>query len=169
MRKRSLLALGALVAGLGTTLVFDPPPLLIWNPSASAPVGLYAILPGVRLKRGDFALAWPPRAARELAARRHYLPRNVPLVKRVAALDGDRICARGVRIMVGQRIVARRHAVDAHDRPLPAWQGCRMLTDGEVLLLMPHPDSFDGRYFGAAQRAQVIGKAVPLWVRYATR
>lgn len=165
MRKRGTLALVALVVGLGTTLVFDPPPLLIWNPSASAPVGFYAVLPSARLKRGDYALAWPPEATRELAARRHYLPRNVPLVKRVAALGGDRICARGRWILVGQRTVARRRAADVHGRPLPAWQGCRTLADGEVLLLMPHPDSFDGRYFGATQRAQVIGKAVPLWVR----
>lgn len=164
MRKRGTLALVALVVGLGTTLVFDPPPLLIWNPSASAPVGLYAVLPGAGLERGDYALAWPPTTARSLAARRHYLPRNVPLVKRVAATGGDRICARGQRIMVGQRIVARRHA-DAQGRPLPAWQGCRTLSQGELLLLMPHPHSFDGRYFGATQRVQVIGKAVPLWVR----
>ena len=165
MRRRSTLALGALVVGLGTTLVCDPPPLLVWNPSASAPVGLYAAQPAARLKRGDLALAWPPDEARELAARRHYLPRNVPLVKRVAALGGERICARGNRIMVQGRVVARRQTTDAQGRPLPAWQGCRTLSNGELLLLMPHPHSFDGRYFGTTQAAQVIGKAVPLWVR----
>ena len=165
MHRRGWLALGLLGAALGATLLRDPVPLLVWNMSASAPVGLYAIRPGAALRRGDYALAWAPAAARELAARRRYLPRNVPLVKRVAALPGDQICAQGDAIRVGGRAAARRRASDAQGRALPAWQGCRTLGAGEMLLLMPHPDSFDGRYFGATQRDQLIGKAVPLWVR----
>jgi type IV secretory pathway protease TraF len=43
-------------------------------------------------------IAWPPDVARDLASRRRYLPRNVPLVKPVAAIAGDRVCARAAAV-----------------------------------------------------------------------
>jgi type IV secretory pathway protease TraF len=42
-------------------------PLLIWNASASAPLGLYRVVVGP-VKRRDFVLAEAPEGARRLAA-----------------------------------------------------------------------------------------------------
>lgn len=154
------------IAALGLTIACPPVPRLIWNASASAPIGLYWVSPGAAPGRGDMVVAWPPAAARRLAARRHYLPAGVPLVKRVAAIAGDRICAVGRVVTVNGRPVAARRAADAAGRPLPAWTGCVRLGPGMVLLLMrATPDSFDGRYFGPSQARDIIGRASPSWLR----
>ena len=53
---------------------------------------------------------------------------------------------------------------DRIDRPLPDWQGCRIVADGEIFLMnWDVPDSLDGRYFGPIPASAVIGRAVPLW------
>jgi len=159
-----LLAIG--VAALGQTVPCPPGPKLVWNASASAPIGLYAVSPGAALRRGDMVVAWLPSAARQLAARRRYLPPRVPLVKRVAAITGDWICAAADRVTVNGWPVARRRQADAAGRPLPAWAGCRRLGPDRVLLLMSEvPDSFDGRYFGPSKARDIIGKATLLWLR----
>lgn len=165
LRRRGVV-LGAGMACLGLTIALPPLPRLVWNASASAPIGLYAVSPGAPLKRGDMAIAWPPLEARQLAARRRYLPLGVPLVKRVTAVAGDTICGMGDVVTVNGKPLARRRAVDVVGRPLPAWQGCVRLGPGGVFLLMTEtPDSFDGRYFGPTLAQDVIGKATPLWIR----
>ncbi|MES2046617.1 MAG: S26 family signal peptidase [Pseudomonadota bacterium] len=165
LRRRAVL-LGAGIGCLGLTIALPPLPRLVWNASASAPIGLYSVSPGAVLKRGDMVIAWPPAEARHLAASRRYLPSNVPLVKRVAGIAGDTICAVDRVVTVNGRPVAIRRAADAVGRPLPAWQECIRLGPGMVFLLMAEtPDSFDGRYFGATLAQDVIGKATPLWLR----
>jgi len=166
MRLHRAALLGFGIAALGATIARQPLPRLVWNASASAPIGLYAVSPGTAPGRGDMVIAWPPATARQLAAHRHYLPANVPLVKRVVAAAGDTVCAVDRSVTVNGRLAAPRRIVDAAGRPLPAWQGCIRLTQGMVFLLMTEtPDSFDGRYFGPTAARDVIGKATPLWLR----
>ena len=149
---------------LGLTIALPPRPRLVWNASASAPLGLYLVSPGKRPGRGDMVVAWAPQPARLLAARRHYLPLNVPLVKRVAAIGGDKICAIGGVISVDGRAVARRQIQDAAGRAMPWWRGCVTLTGDQFLLLTDAPASFDGRYFGPIWREGNVGRATPLWI-----
>lgn len=164
LRRITLLGLG--MAALGLTTARPPLPRLVWNASASAPIGLYAVSPGTAPGRGDMVIAWPPASARQLAAHRRYLPANVPLVKRVVAVAGDTICAVDRTVTVDGIPVALRRAADAAGRSLPAWQGCIRLAPGMVFLLMTEtPDSFDGRYFGPTAARDVIGRATPLWLR----
>jgi type IV secretory pathway protease TraF len=100
-----------------------------------------------------------PEPIRSLAAERRYLPANVPLVKRVAAASGDRLCARGSEIRINGRLVATRLGRDRLGRPMPWWSGCRRLEAGEIFLLMDRPLSFDGRYFGIIGKSDVVGRA----------
>jgi len=162
-RRGTLVALGC--ACVAATIIVPPLPRLVWNASASAPVGLYRVAPGGALARGDMVIARPPLAVRALAARRRYLPANVPMVKRVVGVPGDRVCATGPTITVNGRPRATRRISDRLGRPLPWWRGCRTLRDGALFLLMAEtPDSFDGRYFGPSDPRDVIGKAAALWV-----
>lgn len=168
-RRRRLTRRGLAVCGLalllGTTIALPPRPVLVWNASASAPVGLYGV-GGEHLRPGDMVIAWPPDHIRRLAARRRYLPANVPLVKRVAAAHGDTACAWGNRILVNGRLAATRLARDGAGRPMPRWSGCITLRHGAMLLLMADSAaSFDGRYFGPTDRDDVVGKATLLWAR----
>lgn len=157
------LALAGLVAGIVVTLLAPPAPRLVWNVSASAPRGLYAVSPGTLVARGDMVIARVPLRWRRLAAARRYIPENVPLVKRVAAAAGDRVCAIDAEIRVNGRRVAIRRARDGQGRTMPAWSGCVTLEVGTLLLLMDAPDSFDGRYFGPTTDGDIVGKARLLW------
>lgn len=169
-RRRPILFAGAValaLLGASATLDFavDPAPRLIWNASASAPIGFWRIDPGARIDGGDMVLVRTPDGVRQLAAQRHYLPANVPLLKRVAAREGQEVCALGPEIFIDGRPVATRRQADRQGRPLPWWHGCERLRKGRLFLLMDHPGSFDGRYFGPVDARNVIGKAVPLWLR----
>ncbi len=166
---RSLHGRAALIGlGIGLllgTIAHPPMPRLIWNASASAPMGLYLIMPAAPLKVGDIVAARAPDGARQLAATRGYLPSGVSLVKRVVAMEGSRICALRSRIIVNGRTVAHRRKRDAEGRAMPWWSGCRWLKRGEVLLLNRAAASFDSRYFGPVGRTAILGKAVLLWQR----
>src|SRR3546814_7581723 len=88
--------------GLGRGLVLlsavlPPAPQLVWNESASAPQGLYDVTPGAWVEPGEMVIARVPHRYRQLADARRYLPMNVPMVQRVAAYAGDRVCASGLR------------------------------------------------------------------------
>lgn len=165
-RRRRIAALIACTAvPLVASIYWKPPVLLVWNASASAPVGLYRLHAGEPVRRGDVAVAWTPEPSRTLAARRHYLPANVPLVKRVAAVAGDRVCAADTGISINGRRVASRRREDTAGRPMPWWTGCRRLSGGEYFLLMDSELSFDGRYFGATSGKDVLGRAELLWAQ----
>lgn len=167
-RRRARLVIFALIgctAPLTASTLWKAPVLLVWNASASAPIGLYGLRSKAAVSRGDMVVAWTPEPARSLAAGRHYLPANVPLVKRVAAVAGDRVCAVGGAISINGRPVARRQRLDAAGRPMPWWSGCRYLRAGEYFLLMDHRRSFDGRYFGVTRSSDVVGRARLLWAQ----
>ncbi|TIO74959.1 S26 family signal peptidase [Mesorhizobium sp.] len=164
VRARKSIAIAAIGLGLlGFTTLAKPTPWLVWNASASAPVGLYRVAAGAPV-RGDLVLVRAPDYVAYLAAQRGYLPRKVPLVKRLAAQPGEHVCAFHDAIIIGGDIVARRLKIDAKGRPLPWWNGCRALTNNEVFLLGDDKDrSFDSRYFGPLPAANIIGRLVPLW------
>lgn len=167
--KRRRLAI-AVLAGLAAiplaaSMLWRLPVLLVWNASASAPIGLYAVTPPDDVRTGEMVIAWTPDPARSLAADRHYLPSNVPLVKRVAAASGDRVCASGEAITINGRRAAVRRSTDAAGRAMPWWRGCRLLARHEYLLQMDKPNSFDGRYFGITDNRDLVGRAVLIWAK----
>lgn len=161
-----------IIAALGlvaiTVIGFAPRhslhPGLVWNASASAPLGLYWVVSTSTYRRGDLVLATPPDRVRDLAARRGYLPLGVPLIKRIAALYGDRICSDDGNVRVNGELLAQRLPFDARNRVLRGWNGCiRLDSSHELLLMRGVRDSFDGRYFGATPIADNLGKLRPLW------
>ncbi len=160
------LVFGALGLGLiGFSIVADPAPALVWNASASAPIGLYRVFPGA-VTRGDLVLIRPPDAVAQLAAERGYLPAGVPLIKRIAAIAGDQVCAVDGLVAINGQAVGRQLRADGIGRPLPLWQGCETIEPGALFLLMEDAEtSFDSRYFGPVPGANVIGKLEPLWTR----
>ena len=163
---RRVAVIGAVITLVGLTIAFPPAPRLVWNASASAPIGLYAVTPGATVEPGDMVIARVPDPSRMMAAERRYIPANVPLVKRVAAAAGDEVCALGREIFVNGTWVVERRASDAKGRPMPWWSGCVRLRGRQLFLLMSDsPGSFDGRYFGVTDGNLVVGKARLLWAR----
>ncbi len=166
LRNRMVIALsmlGVVAIGLGGKTDLYPP-VLVWNASASAPIGLYLRRDEDKVYRGDLVLVEPPESVARFADERRYLPFGVPLIKRVAALSGSTICGQGNIISIDGKAVLRRLKVDGKRRPLPAWSGCHRLGVDEVFLAMEGvPGSFDGRYFGALPVTSIRGRLVPLW------
>lgn len=158
-----------LLIGLGLCLCLGAAlrgsrPAVVFNASPSLPRGLYWVRPATALSPGDIVAVELPAPWRRLAARRGYLPDGLPLIKRVAATAGARVCAAAGRLHIdGQNRPLPQRAADGSGRRLPAWSGCRRLRRGEIFLLAEHPASFDGRYFGPVPQTAVIGKAVLLW------
>jgi conjugative transfer signal peptidase TraF len=154
---------GAAVALIAAT-VPDHRPRVLWNASASLPVGLYLLSASERPSVGDLvAIRLPPEHA-AWASERGYLGRSALLLKRVAALPGAEVCRLGTLIRIDGTAVATALKTDRHGRPMPVWQGCVMLAGREVfLLLVETPDSLDGRYFGTTDAASMFARARPLW------
>jgi len=142
----------------------EPDHQLIYNPSASAPRGFYAVRPARDgLQVGDYALARLPEVVAAFADARGYLPRTVPILKRVGATVGSTVCRDGGLLTVDGVTAAAVPERDGAARRLPVWRGCRRLGRGEVLLLSPRAGSFDGRFYGPIPTTLVIGEARPLW------
>jgi conjugative transfer signal peptidase TraF len=146
------------------TATVHSPPLLVWNATASAPVGLYRIRATGHFAIGDLVIVTPPPTLAPLFADRGYLPLGVPILKHIAALSGANVCRLGERIVIDGIAVAAALDRDREGRLLPNWQGCHQLGHSEVFLLSTErPASLDGRYFGPVPAALIIGRAEPLW------
>jgi type IV secretory pathway protease TraF len=136
-------------------------PLLIYNGSASAPVGFYARRAADPFV-GSYVTVRASAVAPAYAAVRSFDgPRNW-FIKRVAARGGARVCAHGEIVEVNTFSI-RRSAKDSAGRRLPAWRGCRTLAADEYFLLGESADSFDSRYWGPVRRHMIEGVWTPLW------
>lgn len=136
----------------------------IWNASASVPIGLYRVEPVDGINVADIAVVMPPEPLAGFLAERGYLPNGVPLLKRVLALGGQTVCRRGTAILVRGVTIGHARERDSRGRPLFVWQGCGVITDGDVFLMnWDAADSFDSRYFGPLPLTSIIGRAVPVW------
>ena len=105
-----------------------------------------------------------PEPLATFISERGYLPRGVPLMKRILAISGQTVCRSNLTITVDGVEVGAALEHDRAGRDLPVWQGCRRVQTGEVFLMnWQVRDSLDGRYFGLISTDRIIGRAVPLW------
>jgi conjugative transfer signal peptidase TraF len=162
----AILAIMALGVGATALPRLDNRPLwLVWNASASVPIGLYAVDAIIRLHADDLVVVRPPEPLARFLADGGYLPRGVPLLKHVAALAGQSVCRIGRIVTVDAIEIGDARERDGRGRSLPIWQGCRVIATGDVFLMNPQSaDSLDGRCFGPLPAASIIGRAIPLWV-----
>ncbi|ATW05295.1 S26 family signal peptidase [Sphingorhabdus sp. YGSMI21] len=165
MKRRTIFVTAALAIGtIAITATIAMPRRLIWNASASVPVGLYAVHEVDQFRVGDLLAATPPPEIEEFLADGGYVPAGVPLIKHVAALPGQSVCRIGNTITVDMRVVGQARKLDSKDRPLPYWQRCLTLASQQIFLMNTAvPDSLDGRYFGPFDKADIVGRAAPIW------
>ncbi|YBV94019.1 S26 family signal peptidase (plasmid) [Phyllobacteriaceae bacterium JZ32] len=140
------------------------PTRLIWNATNSAPVGLYTIAPADRLEVLELVAVQPPEPLADFMAKRGYVDRGVPLLKRVLGLPGQQVCRIGRVITVDGIEMGDALEHDRLGRPLPVWRGCRTIAADQLFLMnVEVRDSLDGRYFGPLPASTVIGRATPLY------
>lgn len=157
------------LAALAWASFVTPSAYVVYNPSNSVPVGWYRIepvnSPAGSLHVGSVVLARLPAEPAALAAQRGYLPPHIPLLKRVGAVAPQHVCIVGGVVRIDGVPVAAVLRADRLGRPLPSWQQCRTLAEGELFLLsVTNPASFDSRYFGPIAASTVIGTAQPIYL-----
>lgn len=163
-RLKTLAVTFGAAATLVATLVLEPLPLYIWNASASVPIGLYRLRPTENFHVTELVAVQPPEPLVSFLDLNGYLPVGVPMLKRILALPGQTVCRSGLTISVDDVAMGEARDRDGRARPLPRWEGCRVVGEGELFLMnWQSDDSLDGRYFGFLPASAVIGRALPVW------
>lgn len=131
-------------------------PLLLYNRTASLPIGFYLYTGRSSIRRGDIVALVLPPAARPYAQLRGDST-DLLLIKHVLAVRGDFVCTLHGELRINGIRVGPIASVDSTGRPLPRWSAARLLRDEELLVGSSQPRSFDGRYFGPIHANQVLG------------
>ncbi|MGX1787073.1 S26 family signal peptidase [Bosea sp. NPDC055332] len=164
MKRTSLLFATAFATiGVSVPAITPMPNKLIWNASASAPVGFYTTEPTGALELNELVAVMPPAPLAQFMVARGYVGAGMPLLKRILGLPGQRVCRTGRTVTVDGVEMGEALERDRMGRELLVWRGCRTIAQGELFLMNRGVrDSFDGRYFGPLPAAAVIGRALPL-------
>jgi type IV secretory pathway protease TraF len=125
----------AVATGLLLSTIGETTPYYIWNASNSVPIGVYRVQPTAQLTVTELVAVRPPDLLAAFLDLNGYLPIGVPMLKRVLALPGQKVCRNGSKIVVDGGDVGEARERDGRNRPLPAWQGCRVIADGDVFEL----------------------------------
>lgn len=158
-----LLAAG-LSLGLLAAAQIDRAPRLIWNASASVPIGLYVVRASQGPSLGEIVAVRLPEDRSSWVVERGYVGADTLLLKRVAAASGMTVCRNNLEITIDGSVVAEAASADQQGRPLPRWTGCVTLGSDDVFLLLAGvADSLDARYFGPLSADIILGRATPLW------
>lgn len=135
------------------------------NTTPSVPTGLYVRDYGASPERGAIIAFRQPAAAQAYLGDTLGFPGDAPLLKLVAAVQGDRACREDSGVRVGGALRPIMEA-DPRGAALPQWRECRALASGEVFALGGHgASSFDSRYFGPVRESDVLGvyRSIVTW------
>ena len=93
------------------------------------------------------------------------IPDGTVFVKRIVALEGDRVELRRNELLINGTPAARINPVILARAGLPfsRLDDIEVVPPGHAIVLGAAPDSFDSRYFGLVAVARFQGTAVPLW------
>ncbi len=158
---KALMSIAAMLLILASSIeiAFPPKPVLLYNPSESAPVGWYRLRPKDTLKNDIIVAAYAPETARRLADERHYLPYNYPLIKTIWAMPGAYICIQNMRVRVPNRPDIYQLTQDGLGRDMPKLSGCFTLGNDEYFLISKDVQTgFDSRYFGPVSKENILGR-----------
>lgn len=142
------------------------------NTTPSVPIGLYRLTDEAPAP-GAYVLFCPPTApVIALAKERGYLAAGwcpggcANMIKRILAAKDDDVEIGPDGVSVNGVFVShsRPKTADPAGRPLPRITETRHLDESAVLVMgTDNENSFDSRYFGFLDRAQITGVLRPVW------
>ncbi|SDN39768.1 S26 family signal peptidase [Afipia sp. GAS231] len=163
-RSKTLIAMLGGAAALIAPIVLEITPLYVWNASDSVPIGLYRLQPADNLFVTELLAVQPPEPLSTFLDLNGYLPAGLPMLKRVLAFPGQTVCRSGLTVSIDAIKMGEARDRDGRGHPLPKWQGCRVVGEGELFVMnWRSTNSLDGRYFGFLPASSVIGRALPVW------
>jgi type IV secretory pathway protease TraF len=134
----------------------------VYQGSDSMPKGWYVYTPPpVSLKRGQVVVFKLTPVWNKYLVDHHWLLPHALLMKPIAAIPGDFVCIQNHELSINHQPITSIVVDYAPGKPLPQLSFCRTLLPGEYWMVSTHIlRSFDSRYFGPIQQAQIVG-----WVR----
>ena len=97
-----------------------------------------------------------PKNEQLFAEERGYIGPGWPLLKRVAAQEGDQICLLNNELFINGKLRAAVRKTDSSGRNLQEISLCRVLVANENFLLGDFLEqSYDSRYFGLIEKNQL--------------
>jgi conjugative transfer signal peptidase TraF len=171
-RRPVLVVLGPVIAVASLVALGRVFGLRISLTDSAAPAGIYRIVPGVFVERGELVgVCLPPVIAQEGLARGYLSEGDCPsgaepVAKMIGALPGDVLEVQSGWVSVDGQVFDGSGAAarDSIGRPLPhvAWDR-REVAPGEVWLFGFHnPRSWDARYFGSVPLSGIRGVLKPI-------
>jgi len=144
----------------------------IFNPSESAPVGIWKLDKSDKdIALGDFVFVCPPihPVLTQLVRDDQLLSGScdsstTPFIKKVYGVSGQAMDAHPDHgILIDGELIPN---TKPHDWPGLEFTHGQVIKRGEfVALQTDHYASIDSRYFGPIRKSEVIGKIKPVWVR----
>lgn len=139
-----------------------PQPSVLWNRSASEPTGFY-VRTAASPATGRIIAFHAPASAFPYADNRLGYLHRIPVLKQIAAGEGDVVCTQGGALSINGRWRAPVLSHDTRGELLPQWRGCRALGRGEFFVFSDRiTNSFDSRYYGPVRTAEIVGVFEPV-------
>lgn len=137
---------------------------VVYNRTDSLPHGFYRIVKDRIVQKGDIVVFHIPDTVEELVVSRQWLRKGDYLMKPVIGMEQDSCCTCSGELRINGTGYGSIREKDGQGRRLPAWRYCGRIGQGLVVGVAGDGRSFDSRYFGAVERHEIIGIAIPLWV-----
>lgn len=136
------------------------PHLVIYNYTASLPVGWYWLEPAASLRHGDIILCDADEDTMQLAVERQWINPNTHFLKCIYGLPGDVYEIRAHRYIVNGEDKGEIKQYDSAGRKLPLQpDGKYIVPEGYILTGTSEENSFDSRYYGPIPIKNVYNKA----------
>lgn len=160
-----LICLPLLFALMVSFGLFYRTPVILYNPTESAPKGWYFLDRSPDIEVGDMVAAFLPEDAGLLASERNYLPPNIPVIKTVWAGAESEICVTDNVVHIDGKPPLVPLPFDSQERAMPVLpEGCKSISADHYFLVSERIEtSFDSRYFGEVSRSLIVGKARLFW------
>jgi conjugative transfer signal peptidase TraF len=136
------------------------------NVSPSVPAGIWRV-GGEPAKGGYVTVAASEHMGYRLAVERKYLPEAKPMLKLLAAAEGDVISydtrEKAITVNGWHIVMTEIFESDTDGRPLPKAKFPLRLESGQVWVSSENVRGYDSRYFGPVSR-DLLKNAVPVWI-----
>lgn len=143
------------------------------NTTGSYPRGIY-LMTNAPVEKGSLVIFCPAdNAAFSQARARGYIGAGFCsggygyMIKKIMAIQGDHVEMSALGVSVNGKLLPNSKPMDkdSEGRPLPHIEANIPALDAHTVLLMSDysTKSFDGRYFGLVDKANVISSVRPLW------
>jgi conjugative transfer signal peptidase TraF len=144
------------------------------NITASYPKGVYQTISKTTIEHGDFVMFCPKNGPlMQNALKRGYVLKGIceggfyPLLKKVAALEGDRVEVTDYVYINGKREKkSRLHQYDLQGNSLPRTKDNNITVPKGYMFLLSdyHELSFDSRYLGLIEQNATISLMKPFYI-----